>query len=894
MSTSPENKGSQSERRLPARRAARRASANFAGQLMDSPGRSDEDANRSDNDPASHPFGEPSTRGSKNIKYRYSATGKHRSSPLKGSSSSPEHTGKAKVQSKGKLKLTPNPSASVSQPTPSKPAAVRSLKRKALSSTPDREWSSCSPLSSLPSSPIAPSKAPPPASAPTSRVAEAAPSSSVRRSQVTLANSSIFPLSKASAPQVTLTPPSKKLAKAGSKADLGSWEVGMSAWVSVNQCGVVIGDTSQPTQDGDVSTITDEHFWWPAQIMAKNPLRVTLFGDFPSTSSTPRRTCTVSSPSPSNILSVNDASGKKRFDRLTFRIASGTIDLTNPSPTKKQRLEGGASLEDRWEAAVASMEKATALEREGLPAIISSYASGNGSFHDTLDESDLDTSDLRKPTSMSSSKLKSPSKLRSAKKLRSQRSMGNLKIAYSQAPKSYSPCPPDPTLQIPGELVLAQAPGSTSYWPAKILDHHPDRSEKYRVMFLDDKVYTVTRSKLWTSEEQGFVTCTLGKWESTIRSTDDLDSEDGGEASEGERHDDVEGVTPGPLPPTKFDDLSVNAQLAYVKPVLRAVLEKRYAPAIMKHNAFMKGGSARAALLKDAGVRGGLDVRFIKAVQRAIRKWVLGDSARHIKKTIDLDVNMENGEGVTGAVPAVSSEPANKGDSENERIEGAAESNPPSDSQVIAEAPQASNSGDNSKEDAPENTDTCIVVDEVGQKPSTPLDEASSVAAVAPEGEETKKEQLNGQRDLQSDALSAAELKPIPGQLVERASALPDSSAPSCQLQVGCDEFESLSGVEKLDYCLNILLPEAIKQLLLWKSGERTSAALLSDEEEQRLHDCAVKKASETDWVDDVMRLREAQARLWDVDLNKAHQEPEKKIVAGGTRTRPRRATISK
>ncbi|KIK13854.1 hypothetical protein PISMIDRAFT_371491 [Pisolithus microcarpus 441] len=407
-------------------------------------------------------------------------------------------------------------------------------------------------------------------------------------------------------------------------------------------------------------------------------------------------------------------------------------------------------------------------------------------------------------------------------------------------------------------------------------------------MFLDDKIHTVSRSKLWTSEERGFVTCMLGQWESAVKVTDDdLDSEDDSEASEGEGQGDAEGVTSGPPPPTEFDGLSVNAQLAYVKPVLRAVLGKGYAPAIAKHNAFMKGGPARAALLKEAGVRGGLDVRFIKAVQRAICKWVLGDSAKRIKEPVDPDVSMENGEGATDpADPVVRKEPVIKGDSENWKIEGVGDSNPPSDSQVAEEAPQASTSEDGSREGASEKTDTCMVVDGDGQTSNAPPNEAS-VVAVAPEGEIT-------QCDLQSNAVGTAELKPMTEQVVEPTSAQPDSSERSCRLQVGCDEFESLSGVEKLDYCLNILLPEAIKQLLLWKSGERTSSALLSDDEERRLHDCAMKKASETDWVDDVMRLREAQARLWGIDLGKAHEEPEKKIVPGGTRTRPRRATISK
>ena len=94
-------------------------------------------------------------------------------------------------------------------------------------------------------------------------------------------------------------------------------------------------------------------------------------------------------------------------------------------------------------------------------------------------------------------------------------------------------------------------------------------------------------------------------------------------------------------------------------------------------------------------------------------------------------------------------------------------------------------------------------------------------------------------------------------------------------------------------YCLNILLPESIQQLLLWRSGERTSSALFSPEEEQRLRDVGVRKAAETDWVDDVMRLRAAQARLLGIDLNKKAEEKQVE-VQGGSRSRPRRGTVSR
>lgn len=95
---------------------------------------------------------------------------------------------------------------------------------------------------------------------------------------------------------------------------------------------------------------------------------------------------------------------------------------------------------------------------------------------------------------------------------------------------------------------------------------------------------------------------------------------------------------------------------------------------------------------------------------------------------------------------------------------------------------------------------------------------------------------------------------------------------------------------------MNILLPEAIQQLLLWRSGERTSVALLSPEEEERLHERGEAKAQETDWVYDLLRLREAQARLWSVDLNAKGKEKNKSgdVKGGGTRSRPRMSTISR
>ena len=97
--------------------------------------------------------------------------------------------------------------------------------------------------------------------------------------------------------------------------------------------------------------------------------------------------------------------------------------------------------------------------------------------------------------------------------------------------------------------------------------------------------------------------------------------------------------------------------------------------------------------------------------------------------------------------------------------------------------------------------------------------------------------------------------------------------------------------IHPIQYCQNILLHEAVLQLLLWRSGERTSLGLLTNAEEQRLHDVAFAKSNESDWVHEILRLRQAaEGKMlpWSHnDKSKAPAAPP--ASAGGTRTRPKR-----
>lgn len=100
--------------------------------------------------------------------------------------------------------------------------------------------------------------------------------------------------------------------------------------------------------------------------------------------------------------------------------------------------------------------------------------------------------------------------------------------------------------------------------------------------------------------------------------------------------------------------------------------------------------------------------------------------------------------------------------------------------------------------------------------------------------------------------------------------------------QRGYDDFESLPPVTKINvcsyswrrgmfpdlnflltqYCSDILLLEAIRQILLWRTGARTSAELLSPEEEWGLYEKGEELLHETDWVFDIMRFRECKQKL--------------------------------
>lgn len=241
-----------SERIIPTRRAARRASAVFAEQVQNSPGRSDDEPEPSDS------FGEPTSHRLPSVKYRYNAKGKFRASPLK-QTDSPSHS--PKRQSKTKHKPKPKPMAP-SHPQP----AVQSKKRKVPPSLSDREDTvstltalSPSPFASLPPSPVILTKNFPPLSTtPLQKLGTRGASMRSIGASSSKATSFSHPLSQSSSRK-------KKADNAKSPGKVNGHHFGdvdTLVWVFVNDMGVV---TTVAHDDDDIEFL-EERMWWPARV----------------------------------------------------------------------------------------------------------------------------------------------------------------------------------------------------------------------------------------------------------------------------------------------------------------------------------------------------------------------------------------------------------------------------------------------------------------------------------------------------------------------------------------------------------------------------------------------------------------------------------------------------
>jgi hypothetical protein len=220
------------------------------------------------------------------------------------------------------------------------------------------------------------------------------------------------------------------------------------------------------------------------------PLSVSLIG---KASDAFASTVSIPVASSSNIMSLLTSAGDLRFETATFRPSQPPCEVT-ASPRKRRKTDDGKpkfSLETRWRAAVAQMMEEHEIDNDGLPSVDTAYSDGlYGSARKTTSyllpkERKVAKTDKGKRTYASDSDLDSSGR--------------------------WSPPPQDPSLTIPGELVLAKEPKGSYFWPAKVEEYcpptNPRQKAKYKVRYLDETDAVLLREHFFTSDQDGFATC---------------------------------------------------------------------------------------------------------------------------------------------------------------------------------------------------------------------------------------------------------------------------------------------------------------------------------------------------------------------------------------------------
>ncbi|KAJ7029330.1 hypothetical protein C8F04DRAFT_1116589 [Mycena alexandri] len=613
-----------------------------------------------------------------------------------------------------------------------------------------------------------------------------------------------------------------------------------------------------------------QRIWWPAARLRRTDgqYRVRLFGKLGKV-----KEVIVETPHDGNVIPFVEN------EAIRFRDPAYTTPSPKSaavSPRKRQKLDDKNALEQRWR--VAQLEAISHYEDNELPALTF--------LHSVVGLKDNTLTSL--PDDDSSSELS--------------------EVVSSER---WSPAPQDSSVDIPGELVLARETNKkvgNIYWPAKVVGFTPgtgpSKPSKYQITWMDTTAGEIERASFYTYEEDGFGTCVVGKFESLFQEVvKDADVNEGPRGASPEPRD--------PPPPAQaFRDLSVREQFVYAKPVLQAILRDEYPPAHALHARYMIGGTSRKHVQEEAPKRGMMDPRDVEELQRCLVEWCLRD-LREAKTT-----EMEQLDGGSGGEPVEATTGSNEGtgageaeepqvntldsdvplddtapdsapsvvaiqmeDVEGEEDPAAQEilCNPPSPDTTVRDSspalPPPSSSFSNSV-DINMEVEELEVLDQDGPPSSdeiAPLPasaDAESNATVPPSvPESTPNVDLGDAFEVESTLTDASDV-----------SALVTTQTPP--RQIGCMEYEELPTITKLDYCLNVLLPELIIQINNWRAGRRTSVALLPAPQEAALHALGAADKELRDWVFDVKRMRK----------QKETELAREERVIGGTASRPIKA----
>ncbi|KAH6908317.1 hypothetical protein BKA70DRAFT_1279295 [Coprinopsis sp. MPI-PUGE-AT-0042] len=298
-------------------------------------------------------------------------------------------------------------------------------------------------------------------------------------------------------------------------------------------------------------------------------------------------------------------------------------------------------------------------------------------------------------------------------------------------------------------------------------------------------------------------------------------------------------------PPNKFTLLGARAQFAYTKSVLQAILKDEYAPIRAKRQALMRGGKDAFKVTKMSTRRGLMDPRFVEDLGACVSHWCL-------REQLDVRAEVDEGEGDLQVVAAAEppSEPVTGATSDTtipvDEVEGEAQVS------VSVDPPSP-------------------VATELVEVPSSPVLEPPS-SSLSPFPDVPSSQIVEDTAQGSDPSPDLMEIEPtVPESVLssEAPETVRDAPTPASTRQIGSPDYEDLHDKDKLSFCLDILLPEAIRQILLFWSGKRTSPDLLSPEEEQKLFNDGEELLNQRDWVWDVLRVRETKEKIYERKLAK-------------------------
>ncbi|KAI0636580.1 hypothetical protein C8Q77DRAFT_1215574 [Trametes polyzona] len=692
------------------------------------------------------------------------------------------------------------------------------------------------------------------------------------------------------------------------------YDIGSLVWVCIDFHGNL-----KDADDEDAETL-----WWPAKVSLPRPcMRVTLFGSPPGRTEPDARQLDIPSPSQSNVRSMRH-NNRVRFSEATYRPSRR--DGLQSSPRKKRKLDIDAA----WRHARDCM-----LKEDG------SYEGGDLLSHELTKAGPSSSKGGRRPNPFPSLNTRSGKGKGKAKRKGSDSDVSlsdlddgvddEVGSASRRGESTWHPPSANPLLELPGELVLArEGRARTQYWPAKLLEYIPPKNARqrprYKALFFDGTKLSIEPDWFWTTADEEFATCNLGESTGNYGLDSDIDASDDENGPENFNkpfapEDEAALRAPSPLPtlpapaPEVFEyDMEISEEFEYVKPVLAAMIEGQYAPARARHEGFMRGAGARQKVLDAVPLRGSLSAREKEEVAYLVRSWARRrERRRELGLSIDYPPDKlyppdEGGpqpvSGARSAVREVNGRGVGGGDDDGGDSDGDSVLTPASD---ISEG-DTEPLGPFEMEPPPSSFTATETDVSAGILPPCVSGMAAHARAYARPVEAVDGALMSDDLQLAvsagpSSASTTAEpptadteVRPEDGKTAatdvsfgaDRPPAAEETDAPRAPPKT---TFHDLDAVEKITYCDNVLLQEAILQMLLWRTGQRKALGLLSPEEEERLHAAALEEGEKTNWVHDIIRLRQAAEHTMLPSGKGADKGKGKgKEKAGDTRARTRRA----